>query len=173
MSDAAEFQKEFEWRREVKARGVCVCGNTEHLAAFMIVPEESGGLRTPENGVLLCRACALARHVLPTEGARRPFQCLLSTDDHTALTEWADSAGHSRASWVRTLMALVVSTPEAYPDLSLFQGEPAAEGVDMVRVNLPLDVATYNAFEKAVAPLSVVAALRALIRMRKDRDGHN
>lgn len=172
MSGDAKPLEEFEWRREVKGRGVCVCGNTEHLAAFMIVPAESGGLRTPENGVLLCRACALSRHIIPAEGAKRPFQCVLSLDDHTALTEWADSAGHSRASWVRTLMAQVVSAPEAYQDLSLFQGESVPADADTVRMNLPLDVSTYNAFEKAVAPLPVVGALRALIHMRKERDGH-
>lgn len=153
------------WRRMVESRGECACGSRERLTAQLVIPLEYGGKLHPDNGVLLCRSCLFARHRQHLPGAKRYFQCLLSPEDNEFLTQWAARMGHTRTSWVRVLFSEVARTPEAFSDFAGFT--PEEPPPNAVRVNFPMDAAVCEAFEAAARPLTMVGALRALLKMRK------
>lgn len=154
----------------MEARGSCACGSRERLTAQLIIPLEYGGKLHPDNGVLLCRGCLLTRHRQHRAGAMRHFQCLLSPEDNEFLTRWAERMGHTRTSWVRVLFSEVARTPGAYSDLADLAPEDPPP--DAVRVNFPVDAVVCEAFEAAARPLTMVGALRALLKLEKTVGNH-
>ena len=142
------------WDR-VKGR----CGNCGHndpaaLRLVLIVPEEAGGKRVPDNASLLCRACEMAAESFDKNPGR-------SRQDGRLVNFWvsrklynmlpAVGGGNksrkgfkSRGSLGRYLMSKFLQAPDNFEDIYQYQDA----GDDRVKVSIWVDPDQYSTFQE-------------------------
>jgi len=161
------------WEKAVRAnfRDICSnCGYAEHLRVRMIVPLTAGGRLSISNGVLLCRACDLARRVselnsLPSTG-NWPVNFWVSRSLHNRILDQtskeAPNSFQSISSLLRFLISSFVEGGDIFEDLDRYQDS----GND-VKVNVWVERPLYEVFQAKAKSRgwTVTDTLRALIRL--------
>ena len=161
------------WEKAIRKnyRELCSnCGFNENLRVRMIVPTAAGGVLSLSNGVLLCRACDLARKVtelnsLPPTG-KWPVNFWVSRALHDRIVHQtsagAPSVFQSISALLRFLMSTFVDDCDFFDDLERYQ-----DTGNEVKVNVWVERSLYEVFQaKAKARgWTVTDTLRALIRL--------
>jgi len=145
------------------------CGTTELLKPQLIVPESRGGQRVITNGVLLCRACTVAKTTQGTalsglKGNARPVNLWVSRELFTRLDAYVRQAAArqrgltSRSALLRTIIEEYAANGDRY--LELLIEEP-----NDVRINFWVDDELYLKFQSRATSegLTVAGALRSLL----------
>ena len=148
MSDVSDLR---DWKTKVLARdaGRCVnCGSGEKVAACFVIPPEVGGHLRVSNGVSICRSCRLAAdstRVLPQRiDNKTPINFLISSTLHRSVHQYVRNGSKfgSVSALMRAMIASLITQPEQYEDLTLWQDE----GSD-VKVNGWVDGQQYEVFK--------------------------
>lgn len=164
----------FEQQVGEKYKNRCAnCGGEHKLAVKMVVPEEAGGLRVVNNGVLVCRACEMATEAVARgdESQRRPVNFWVSRRLYDRMQNGMRS-NHglkSMGALVRYLMSMYVTNPNRFDDLDRYQDGAASA----VKINVWVPNDQYETFKNQVNArgLTVTDAVKSMIQMFDEATG--
>lgn len=164
-------EREQDWQRCVlteRGSRCCNCGvgPEARLRVRMVIPIEAGGQFVIDNGVVLCRACDMARAAWrgrrEVPGVKRPLTCCLSRELYDqVLTRVVGEGGFSSlTALVGYLVRQFVTDSQRYEDVTSYPDK----GQD-VKIAVWVEANDYEAFKRVCAGrlMTVTACIKGLL----------